>query len=134
MIVCGADALPVDVVHGPAGHAVEVADLALARQLRDRAPAQAHRVLDEAGDAELVGLRVEAGERVLDAVDAPAAADPRQDAAESPPGALGTASDRKRLIAGATAMPPSPAANVPSSAARPIGSPSRGVGVGRSMA
>ncbi len=51
-----------------------------------------------------------------------------------PPGGLGTASERKRLTAGATAMPPIPAANVPSSAARPIGRPLRGVGVGRSMA
>ena len=46
---------------------------------------------------------------------------------------LGTALERRLLILGASAIPPMPAANVPSSAARPIGRPSRGVGVGRSI-
>ena len=50
----------------------------------------------------------------------------------SPP-VEGTAPERSRLTAGAKAIPPTPAANVPSSAARPIGSPERGVGVGVSM-
>ena len=62
------------------------------------------------------------GERRLHAVDAPAAADARQHLAE-PAGSMGTALESKRLIAGATAMPPTPAANVPSSAARPNGMP-----------
>src|SRR3954463_10643258 len=51
----------------------------------------------------------------------------------SPPGADGTALESRRLTAGATAMPPRPAANVPSSAARPNGMPGRGVGVGISI-
>ena len=50
-----------------------------------------------------------------------------------PTGAFGTAPEIARLMAGAAAMPATPATKVPSSAARPIGSPSRGVGVGRSM-
>ena len=75
------------VVDRPAGHAVEVARLAHAGQRGDLAPAQALRALDEAGDVELERRRVEARERRLDAVDAPAAAEAGEDVAEAARGA-----------------------------------------------
>ena len=126
------DALPAHVVDRPAGDAMEVARLMHAGQRRDVAPAQALRLLDEAGDAELEGGGIEASGaatarcRCASRRRCPAA--PRRAHRSS-----GTALERKRLTAGATAMPPRPAANVPSRAARPNGMPARGVGVGRSI-
>ena len=80
-------------------------------------------LLDEPGDAELERRRVEARERATGRCRCASRRRGPGRTSPSPPGALGTALESNRLTAGATAMPPRPAANVPSSAARPNGSP-----------